>query len=108
MAAAVKNLKIKVGVVKRTAKELTSYEKEITTQTDKVEKMKAEDKPFHDIKQQEEVLKEAQTCLADAKRRLDGAAQDLESLLEEEKDALSGETEMLEEAQALVKQYVVD
>eukprot|EP00285_Hemiselmis_virescens_P006873 CAMPEP_0173387174 /NCGR_PEP_ID=MMETSP1356-20130122/9705_1 /TAXON_ID=77927 ORGANISM="Hemiselmis virescens, Strain PCC157" /NCGR_SAMPLE_ID=MMETSP1356 /ASSEMBLY_ACC=CAM_ASM_000847 /LENGTH=111 /DNA_ID=CAMNT_0014343683 /DNA_START=22 /DNA_END=357 /DNA_ORIENTATION=+ len=93
--------------VGRTAKELASYEKEIKDQTDKIEKMRAEEADFHDIKQQDEVLKEAQTCLADAKRRLDGAASDLESLMAEEGDALA-EAPEFEEAQAMVKQYVVD
>lgn len=36
----------------RTAKEHASYEQEIVSQTEKIEKMKAENKDFHDIKQQ--------------------------------------------------------
>ncbi len=36
----------------RTAKEHASYEKEIDTQKEKIERMKAENKSFHDIKQQ--------------------------------------------------------
>lgn len=39
-------------VCRRTAKELASYEKEISTQTEKIDKMKLEEKEFHDIKQQ--------------------------------------------------------
>jgi hypothetical protein len=38
--------------MRRTAKEHASYEKEIDTQTEKIERMKAENKSFHDIKQQ--------------------------------------------------------
>lgn len=59
------------------------------------------------MSEQEEVLKEAQTCKVDAKRRLDGAAQDLESFMAEEGDNLA-EAPEFEEAQGLVKQYATD
>jgi len=40
--------------VGRTAKENQSYDKEIVSQTEKIEKMRADGKDFHDIKQQVE------------------------------------------------------
>lgn len=40
------------GRMGRTAKENQSYDKEIASQTEKIEKMRADGKDFHDIKQQ--------------------------------------------------------
>jgi hypothetical protein len=56
---------------------------------------------------QEEVLKEANVCLLDSKRRLENAVMDLESFMAEEADAIA-EAPELEEAQGLIKQYATD
>jgi hypothetical protein len=53
---------------------------------------------------QEEVFKEAQTCLSDAKRRLDNAVQDLDELLKVEEENLKDAPD-LEEAKALLQQH---
>lgn len=50
-----KALRIKTGVVKRTAKEEISYRKEAEQQKAKVEKMKAAGKDEHDIRKMNEV-----------------------------------------------------
>jgi hypothetical protein len=45
---------------------------------------------------QEEVLKEAEACVVDSKRRLGEALQDLESLVDEHGEALAENADMLE------------
>lgn len=56
--------------------------------------------------EQDEVLKEAQTCLGDSKRRLDNAVQDLEEFLKVEGDSLHEAPDM-EEAKAILEKYAV-
>lgn len=51
---------------------------------------------------QEEVLKEAEACVIDAKRRLGGALQDLESLVDEHGETLAENPDMVE-AKALLE-----
>jgi hypothetical protein len=53
---------------------------------------------------QEEVNKEAQTCLSDAKRRLENAVQELDELLKVEEENLTDAPD-LEEAKSLLQQY---
>eukprot|EP00286_Rhodomonas_abbreviata_P008622 CAMPEP_0181331656 /NCGR_PEP_ID=MMETSP1101-20121128/24630_1 /TAXON_ID=46948 /ORGANISM="Rhodomonas abbreviata, Strain Caron Lab Isolate" /LENGTH=134 /DNA_ID=CAMNT_0023441155 /DNA_START=10 /DNA_END=415 /DNA_ORIENTATION=+ len=96
MAENAKRLKIKLGVVKRTTKELASYEKEIDTQSTKVESMKSDGKDAHDIKQQEEVLKEAKACLVDTNRRLEKACDELQDIVDEDGEALAESEDMVE------------
>ena len=45
---------------------------------------------------QEEVLKEAEACAVDSKKRLGGALQDLESLVDEHGEALAENADMIE------------
>jgi hypothetical protein len=51
---------------------------------------------------QEEVLKEAEACVVDAKRRLGCALQDLETVIDEHGEALAENTDMVE-AKALLE-----
>ncbi|EKX50700.1 hypothetical protein GUITHDRAFT_103292 [Guillardia theta CCMP2712] len=105
MEETARQLKIKVGVVKRLTKEHASYQKEIDQQTAKIEKMTTAGDCEHDIKQQQsqnEVLKEARVCLDDSKRRLGAAVEELGALLEEAGDSLKGSADY-EEAEGLVK-----
>lgn len=51
---------------------------------------------------QEEVLKEAEACVVDAKRRLGGALQDLEAVIDEHGEALAETPDMIE-AKALLE-----
>mmetsp|Transcript_10744 Transcript_10744/g.36045 ORF Transcript_10744/g.36045 Transcript_10744/m.36045 type:complete len:107 (-) Transcript_10744:2101-2421(-) len=102
MEETARQLKIKVGVVKRLTKEHASYQKEIDQQTAKIEKMTTAGDCEHDIKQQNEVLKEARVCLDDSKRRLGAAVEELGALLEEAGDSLKGSADY-EEAEGLVK-----
>ena len=70
-------------------------------QSEKISKMKAGGAEFHDVKQQEEVLKESEACVIDSKRRLDGVLQDLEAMVEEHGEAL-GDNEDLKAVKELL------
>jgi len=52
MSTELKELKIKTGVVKRTAKELSMYKKEADKERNALEKMKSETADEHDIRHQ--------------------------------------------------------
>lgn len=82
----IKQLKIKTGVVKRLAKEVTTYEKEADLQRQRVEKYKAEKKDEYDIRKQEEVLQESLMMIPDCQRRLVKAYDDLKNVIEVELD----------------------
>ncbi|XP_032330623.1 tubulin-specific chaperone A isoform X1 [Camelus ferus] len=100
----VRQIKIKTGVVKRSAchkkvgspfgedfflvlvKEKMMYEKEAKQQEEKIEKMKAEDGENYAIKKQAEILQESRMMIPDCQRRLEAAYSDLLQLLESEKD----------------------
>jgi len=69
-ADTLKKLKVRVGVVKRTRKELEAYKKEEETMRQKIQKMRDEGSCQHDIKQQENVLGETRMMLPDTERRL--------------------------------------
>eukprot|EP00128_Syssomonas_multiformis_P007742 Colp12_sorted_trinity150504_noHs@33501 len=96
---ALKQLKIKTGVVKRIAKEEQMYEKEVAQQEARIEKMKAEGKDEYDIKKQIEVLNESKQMIPDCQRRLEAAVAELKALLE---DASVKETKELEEAMTVL------
>eukprot|EP00128_Syssomonas_multiformis_P007744 Colp12_sorted_trinity150504_noHs@9069 len=96
---ALKQLKIKTGVVKRIAKEEQMYEKEVAQQEARIEKMKTEGKDEYDIKKQIEVLNESKQMIPDCKRRLEAAVAELKALLE---DASVKETKELEEAMTVL------
>eukprot|EP00164_Ancoracysta_twista_P004765 GFYU01006451.1.p2 GENE.GFYU01006451.1~~GFYU01006451.1.p2 ORF type:complete len:116 (-),score=40.26 GFYU01006451.1:57-404(-) len=76
-AAVTKQIRIKTGVLKRSVKELASYEKEKAQQEGKIEKMRAEGAGEHDIKKQQEVLEETLVVLPECKTRIATAADDL-------------------------------
>eukprot|EP01135_Chromosphaera_perkinsii_P005488 Nk52_evm37s352 gene=Nk52_evmTU37s352 len=78
-----RTLKIKTGVVKRLAKELTMYGKEADNQRARIEKMRTEGKDEYDIKKQHEVLQETLDMLPDVKKRLDAAEVELRKIVEE-------------------------
>ncbi|XP_038076378.1 tubulin-specific chaperone A-like [Patiria miniata] len=78
----IRNIKIKTGVLKRLVKEKTMYEKEVTDQTAKVERMKAEEQDEHNIRKQQEVLEESKMMIPDSNRRIKTAFAELKNLLE--------------------------
>jgi tubulin-specific chaperone A len=84
MADPRKTLRIKTGVVKRLAKEKVSYEKEAGEQRQRIQIYKDQGKDEHDIRKQEEVLRECVMMIPDCQRRLVKAFDELKILLETE------------------------
>ncbi|XP_011293273.2 tubulin-specific chaperone A [Musca domestica] len=81
-----RQLTIKTGVVKRLTKERTVYEREITTERNRLEKFKNEGADEHVLKKQEEVIQECLMMIPDALRRLKEQVELLEKFLEDEKE----------------------
>ncbi|XP_062468340.1 tubulin-specific chaperone A [Pezoporus occidentalis] len=81
-----KQIRIKIGVVRRLAKEKVMYENEVKQQEEKIKKMKAEASDDYGIKKQIELLQESQMMIPDCQRRLEAAHADLTQLLEKEKE----------------------
>ncbi|EQC36491.1 tubulin binding cofactor A [Saprolegnia diclina VS20] len=79
-----KELKIKVGVLKRSKKDVGFYEKEKTKQLEKIASMRSDAKyDDHDIRKQQEVLAETEAMLPESYQRLEAIAQEIEMLLEQ-------------------------
>mmetsp|Transcript_68344 Transcript_68344/g.222255 ORF Transcript_68344/g.222255 Transcript_68344/m.222255 type:complete len:85 (+) Transcript_68344:89-343(+) len=72
-----KELKIKVGSVKRTKSEFEAYVKEEVAQRSKIDKMKADGAEEADVKKQMEVLNDTLTVLPDTRQRLSEDAQEV-------------------------------
>ena len=66
-----KQLRIKLGSVKRMKKEYDYYLKEEIQHRDKIAKMESENADHHDIKQVQECLNETLTVLPDTRARLE-------------------------------------
>ncbi|PNF28941.1 Tubulin-specific chaperone A [Cryptotermes secundus] len=80
----IKTLRIKTGIVKRLTKEKIMYEKDADEQRQRIQKLKDEGKDEHDIRKQEEVLRESLFMVPDCQRRLVKAFDELKILLETE------------------------
>ncbi|OQR88766.1 hypothetical protein ACHHYP_06645 [Achlya hypogyna] len=79
-----KDLKIKVGVLKRSKKDVGFYEKEKAKQEAKIAAMRDDAKyDDHDIRKQQEVLAETQAMLPESYQRLEAIQQEVEMLLEQ-------------------------
>mmetsp|Transcript_17638 Transcript_17638/g.38481 ORF Transcript_17638/g.38481 Transcript_17638/m.38481 type:complete len:111 (-) Transcript_17638:439-771(-) len=98
---AARQLKIKVGTLTRTKKEMVMYEKEYEKEQEKVKKMMADGADAADLKQQEGVAAEAGMMVPDTSRRLEKALQDLQGLLAENDDEIK-DTDEFKAAQELV------
>lgn len=83
-----KDLKIKVGIVRRLTKEVKSYQKELVEQQDKIEKMKADGKDIYDIRKQEECLAETQMMIPDSNNRCEESLQNLKRFLDEKENEI--------------------
>ncbi|CAD7963893.1 unnamed protein product [Amoebophrya sp. A120] len=81
-----RQLKIKLGTVKRSRKEYDFYVKEEEKQRTLVQKMTEEGSCKHDIKQQQECLNETLTVLPEAKKRLEKYAVELKAYLSDNFD----------------------
>lgn len=86
----IRQLKIKMGTVKRTMKEFHMYVKEEQDQRAKIEKMKADKVDERDMKQQYEVLNDTLTVLPDTLSRLQQFHSELALFLEEEFASFEG------------------
>lgn len=80
----IKALRIKTGIVKRLTKEKVMYEKDVDAQRQRLQKFKDEGKDEHNIRKQEEVLRESLFMVPDCQRRLAKAFNELKLLLETE------------------------
>ncbi len=96
--------KTKLGACKRLSKETSSYEEEARVNEAKVQKMKSENQDEHDIQKQEEILAESCKMIPDSKRRCDEALKGLQSFINENKAALMGNPDLLNEAKKLLSQ----
>ena len=99
----VKKLKVLVGVVTRTQKELEAYHKELADQKAKVEKMRASGGDEYDIKKQVEVQGESEMMIPDTMRRLAKGVEDLQGFLAQNSgDASLAGSDILSSATALL------
>lgn len=79
-----KDLKIKTGCVRRMSKELQMYRKEEVANRAVVDKMTAEGRCPHEIKQQVEVLNDTLVVIPNTKDRLESYIEELEEFLQED------------------------
>lgn len=80
----VKQLKIKTGAVKRINREYHSYEEELRTERDRLQKMTAAGATEFAIKKHQEVMQESISMLPNTKKRLQDAVEDLQCFLQEQ------------------------
>eukprot|EP00238_Polyblepharides_amylifera_P002694 CAMPEP_0196580612 /NCGR_PEP_ID=MMETSP1081-20130531/29614_1 /TAXON_ID=36882 /ORGANISM="Pyramimonas amylifera, Strain CCMP720" /LENGTH=110 /DNA_ID=CAMNT_0041900525 /DNA_START=65 /DNA_END=397 /DNA_ORIENTATION=- len=100
-----RQLKIKTGILTRTKKELIMYEKELEKEKVKTEKLRAEGAEAATVKQQENVLAEAEMMIPDTRQRLEKALQDMQAfLVENESDAEIAETEDMTKAKEIMEE----
>ena len=101
-------LKTLLWIAKRMVKEVDAYEKEVVTNTDKVQKMRDEDKDEYDIRKQEEVLQESLMMIPDSKGRLETALSNLSGCVDICKELEEGvDAAALTEAQELLSAQAV-
>ena len=81
-ADTVKQLKIKAGAVKRINREYHSYEEELRTERDRLQKMTAAGATEFAINKHQEVMQESISMLPNTKKRLQDAVEDLQSFLQ--------------------------
>ncbi|XP_050071584.1 tubulin-specific chaperone A [Anopheles maculipalpis] len=81
-----RQLTIKTGVVKRLSKEKVVYEKEVVTQQNRIDKLKASGSDDHVLRKQEEVLQESMMMIPDCQRRLAKAYEELSEMIKNEEE----------------------
>uniref|UniRef100_A0A6M2E1Q7 Tubulin-specific chaperone A n=1 Tax=Amblyomma tuberculatum TaxID=48802 RepID=A0A6M2E1Q7_9ACAR len=99
-AAAVRQLKIKTGIVKRMTKDKASYLKEVEVERERIAKMKEMGREEYDVKRQEEVIKEGLAMVPHVHKKLLIAYNDLKEALESSQD-LSEREEYISAKEAL-------
>merc|ERR1719274_559316 len=101
MGDLMKQLKIKVSVLKRVRKDLAFYTNEHQEFTAKVRAMEARGDDAHDIKQQRAVAEESANMIPDAQARIDKATADLQAFVDKNSTEAALQGEVMEEAKAL-------
>uniref|UniRef100_A0A2M4C3Z7 Tubulin-specific chaperone A n=1 Tax=Anopheles marajoara TaxID=58244 RepID=A0A2M4C3Z7_9DIPT len=101
-----RQLTIKTGVVKRLSKEKTVYEKEVVTQQNRIEKLKATGSDDHVLRKQDEVLQESMMMIPDCQRRLAKAHEELSDMLKNEEELK--ETEQYQAALLVLEEAKVN
>lgn len=86
-----RQLTIKTGVVKRLSKEKVVYEKEVVTQQNRIDKLKASGSDDHVLRKQEEVLQESMMMIPDCQRRLTKAYEELTEMIKNEEELKESE-----------------
>lgn len=95
-----RQLRIKVGTVKRTQKEYDYYTKEEVSHREKVKKMQEAGCEEGDIKQQQECLNETLMVIPDTRDRLAKYANELSSFMKEELELTDQDVEFEDENEA--------
>lgn len=101
-----RQLTIKTGVVKRLSKEKVVYEKEVVTQQNRIDKLKAAGSDDHVLRKQEEVLQESMMMIPDCQRRLAKAHEELSEMVKNEEELK--ETEQYQNALAALEDAKVN
>lgn len=101
-----RQLTIKTGVVKRLSKEKVVYEREVITEQNRTEKLKAAGSDDHVLRKQEEVLQESMMMIPDCQRRLAKAHEELSEMLKNEEELM--ETEQYQNALAVLEEAKVN
>ncbi|KAL7752410.1 hypothetical protein RI367_001944 [Sorochytrium milnesiophthora] len=86
-----RDIKIKTGVVKRLAKEISMYKREAEEQEGRIDKLKAKGADDADIRKQKEVLQETLVMIPDCQTRFARAYSELKELTTKSQDAQSEE-----------------
>jgi len=76
-----KDLKIKTSIVKRIGKELVFYESDALKQEARIQSLIDSGADIHDVRKQQEVLKETTDMFPDVKKRLEKSRLDLAELV---------------------------
>lgn len=97
-----RNLKIKTGAVKRTAKEYLYYFSEKTKEEAFLEKMRIISADPYDIKQQENVVQESQMMIPETKKQLAGLLADLKEYYAGVQDSLDPDAEEVKAASEVI------
>lgn len=98
-----RQLKIKLGAVKRTTKEYLYYFDEKTREEKRLQSMKESNQDAYDIKQQENVVQETCVMIPATKKSLEEHLGGLQTFVQELGESLVPGTEQKEEVDSILK-----
>jgi len=98
-----RQLKIKLGAMKRLSKEHGLYKKEVEEQKKKLDRLKAEKAEEWDIKNAGKMLEESSKMVTDSETRRDKAAGELRDVVAsaKQKAEMNGDDELIKAEEAL-------